>query len=105
MHGNVFGPVRHFKLGSAECEHLFSAAGRMVNPLRHQHEAQIIGMCQVVRSWLRTGIIHELDPFFISVDEEKVDLELAQMPDQQLEGWATKWLTEMASVQDEMGAR
>uniref|UniRef100_A0A0D2YIF5 HAT C-terminal dimerisation domain-containing protein n=1 Tax=Fusarium oxysporum (strain Fo5176) TaxID=660025 RepID=A0A0D2YIF5_FUSOF len=64
---------------SAECERLFSAAGRMVNPLRYQLEAQIIGMCQVLRSWLRAGIIHELDPFFISVDEEKVDLELAQI--------------------------
>ena len=64
---------------SAECERLFSAAGRMVNPLRHQLEAQVIGMCQVLRSWLRAGIIHELDPFFISVDEEKVNLELAQM--------------------------
>ncbi|KAG7403263.1 putative AC9 transposase [Fusarium oxysporum f. sp. rapae] len=90
---------------SAECERLFSAAGRMVNPLRHQLEAQIIGMCQVLRSWLRAGIIHELDPFFISVDEEKVNLELAQMSDQQLEGWATKWLTQVVGVQDEMGAR
>ncbi|PNP52918.1 hypothetical protein FNYG_15795 [Fusarium nygamai] len=90
---------------SAECERLFSAAGRMVNPLRHQLEAQIIGMCQVLRSWLRAGIIHELDPFFISVVEEKVGLELAQMSDQQLEGWATKWLTQVVGVQDEMGAR
>ncbi|KAM5528342.1 hypothetical protein FOXYSP1_19611 [Fusarium oxysporum f. sp. phaseoli] len=90
---------------SAECERFFSAAGRMVNPLRHQLEAQIIGMCQVLRSWLRAGIIHELDPFFISVDEEKVNLELAQMSDEQLEGWATKWLTQVVGVQDGMGAR
>ncbi|KAG7414965.1 hypothetical protein Forpi1262_v016895 [Fusarium oxysporum f. sp. raphani] len=90
---------------SAECERLFSAAGRMVNPLRYQLEAQIIGMCQVLRSWLRAGIIHELDPFFISVDEEKANLELAQMSDQQLEGWATKWLTQVVGVQDEMGVR
>jgi hypothetical protein len=61
-------------------------------------------MCQVLRSWLRAGIIHDLDPFFISIDEERVNLELAPMSDQQLEGWATKWLTEVASVQDEMEA-
>lgn len=89
---------------SAECERLFSAAGRMVNPLRHQLEAQIIGMCQVLRSWLRAGIINDLDPFFISVNEEQVDMELAQMSGQQLEEWATKWLTQMESVQEEMEA-
>lgn len=89
---------------SAECERLFSAAGRMVNPLRHQLEAQIIGMCQVLRSWLRAGIIYNLDPFFIPVNEEQIDRELAQMSGQQLEGWATKWLTQIASVQEEMEA-
>ncbi|KAJ0131342.1 Uncharacterized protein HZ326_25565 [Fusarium oxysporum f. sp. albedinis] len=57
------------------CERLFSAAGRMVNPLRHQLEAQNIGMCQVLRSWLTAGIIHDFDPFLVSVDEEKVNIE------------------------------
>ncbi|KAM5529009.1 hAT family dimerization domain protein [Fusarium oxysporum f. sp. phaseoli] len=42
---------------SAECERLFSAAGRMVTPLRSRLEAQVIGTCQVLRSWLRAGII------------------------------------------------
>ncbi|KAJ6436908.1 P-loop containing nucleoside triphosphate hydrolase protein [Purpureocillium lavendulum] len=89
---------------SAECERLFSAAGRMVSPLRHQLEAQIVGMCQVLRSWLRAGIIHDLDPLFISVIEERTDVELAQMSDQQLEGWATKWLTPVANVYEELEA-
>ncbi|KFA68929.1 hypothetical protein S40285_05419 [Stachybotrys chlorohalonatus IBT 40285] len=72
---------------SAEYERLFLASGRIVNPLCRQLEAQIIRMCQVLRSWLRAGIIHDLDPIFISVQEEKVNVELAQMSDQQLEGW------------------
>jgi hypothetical protein len=61
-------------------------------------------MCQVLRSWLRAGIIHDLDPFFISVNEEQVDIELGQMSGQQLEEWATKWLTQVASFQEEMEA-
>jgi hypothetical protein len=77
----------------------------MVNPLHHQLETQIIGMCLLLRSWLRAGIIHELDSFFISVDEEKVDIELAQMSDQQLEGWATKWVIKVVGVENEKGAR
>lgn len=76
----------------------------MVSPLRHQLEAQIIGMCQVLRSWLRAGIIHDLDPFFISVNEEQVDNELAKMSGQELEAWATKWLTQITSVQEEIEA-
>ncbi|KAM4068002.1 restless-like transposase [Hirsutella rhossiliensis] len=86
---------------SAECERLFSAAGRMVNPLRNRLEAQTIGMCQVLRSWLRAGIIQDLDPFFISVEEETNNLELAQMSDQEVEEWATKWLTRVASALEE----
>lgn len=54
---------------SAECERLFSAAGRMVTPLRSRLDAQVIGTCQVLRSWLRAGIIRDLDPFFVSAAE------------------------------------
>ncbi|KAH7459997.1 hypothetical protein FOMA001_g19780 [Fusarium oxysporum f. sp. matthiolae] len=46
---------------SAECERLFAAAGRMVTPLRSRLDADIIGMCQVLRSWLRAGVIDDLD--------------------------------------------
>jgi hypothetical protein len=55
---------------SAECERPFPAAGRMVTPLRSRLEAQVIGTCQILRSWLRAGIIRDLDPFFVSVAEE-----------------------------------
>ncbi|RYC79205.1 hypothetical protein BFJ63_vAg17916 [Fusarium oxysporum f. sp. narcissi] len=46
---------------SAECERMFAAAGRMVTPLRNRLDADIIGMCQVLRSWLRAGVIDDLD--------------------------------------------
>jgi hypothetical protein len=64
---------------SAECERLFSAAGRMVTPLRSQLEARVIGTCQVLRSRLRAGIIRDLDPFFVSVAEEQDNLKMAHM--------------------------
>ncbi|KAG5776065.1 hypothetical protein H9Q73_010264 [Fusarium xylarioides] len=46
---------------SAECERMFAAAGRMVTPLRNRLDADIIGMCQVLRSWLRARVINDLD--------------------------------------------
>jgi hypothetical protein len=58
---------------SAECERLFSAAGLMVTPLRNQLEANTIEICQVLRSWLRAGIIDELDPLLVSVIEEEAE--------------------------------
>jgi hypothetical protein len=54
---------------SAECERLFAAAGRMVTPLRSRLDADIIGICQVLRSWLRDGVIDELDELFLPVEE------------------------------------
>lgn len=50
---------------SAECERLFSAAGRMVTPLRSQLEASTIAICQVLRSWLQAGIVEEVDPILL----------------------------------------
>jgi hypothetical protein len=55
---------------SAECERLFSAAGRIVTPLWSRLNAQVIETCQVLRLWLRAGIIRDLDPFFVLVAEE-----------------------------------
>ncbi|RKK54495.1 hypothetical protein BFJ69_g17770 [Fusarium oxysporum] len=61
----------------------------MVTPLRSRLEAQVIGTCQVLRSWLRAGIIRDLDPFFVSVAEEKDNLKMAHMTDDELQEWAT----------------
>lgn len=46
---------------SAECERLFSAAGLMVTPLRNRMDAGTIGLIQTLRSWLRAGIIKDVD--------------------------------------------
>jgi hypothetical protein len=46
---------------SAECERVFSAAGKMVIPLRTSLEAQTIGICRVLRSWYRADILHGKD--------------------------------------------
>jgi hypothetical protein len=86
---------------SAECERLFSAAGRMVTPLRSRLEAQVIGTCQVLRSWLRAGIIRDLDPFFVSVAEEKDNLKMAHMTDDELQEWATAWLENVVECHQE----
>ncbi|ENH63533.1 hypothetical protein FOC1_g10000098, partial [Fusarium oxysporum f. sp. cubense race 1] len=86
---------------SAECERLFSAAGTMVTPLRSPLEAQVIGTCQVLRSWLRAGIIRDLDPFFVSVAEEKDNLKMAHMTDDELQEWATAWLENVVECHQE----
>jgi hypothetical protein len=75
---------------SAECERLFSAAGRMVTPLRNQLEASTIAICQVLRSWLQAGIVEEVDPILLdkadgtvgesSVEEEPVRQWLSGVP-------------------------
>lgn len=58
---------------SAECERLFSAAGRMVTAQRGNLDSNTIGMCQVLRSWLRAGVIQKLDPLFYGVADEEED--------------------------------
>ncbi|EXU95447.1 reverse transcriptase domain protein [Metarhizium robertsii] len=57
---------------SAECERLFSAAGRMITPLRNQLEASTIAICQVLRSWLQAGIVDEVDPILLDKADEAV---------------------------------
>jgi hypothetical protein len=46
---------------SAEGERLFSAGGRMVVPIRSRLEANMIGMAQCLRSWLRSGLVDDLE--------------------------------------------
>jgi hypothetical protein len=80
---------------SAECERLFSAAGRMVTPLRNQLEASTIAICQVLRSWLQAGIVEEVDPMLLdkaddtmgekSVEEKSVSEWLRGLPMQMRE--------------------
>jgi hypothetical protein len=77
---------------SAECERLFSAAGRMAVPSRSLLDAQIISICQVSRSWYRAGIVKELDPMLISWREEEQIYEGLGMSDGELAEQATAWL-------------
>ncbi|KAG7000877.1 putative AC transposase [Fusarium oxysporum f. sp. conglutinans] len=58
---------------SAECERMFAAAGRMVTPLRNRLDADIIGMCQVLRSWLRAGVIDDLDVSLLPTENGRGD--------------------------------
>jgi hypothetical protein len=44
----------------------------MVTSQRNQLEARTIGICQVLRSWLRAGIIDELDPIFVYMADEYI---------------------------------
>lgn len=46
---------------SAEVERLFSSIGNMVSDQRHGLDAMIISIAQVLRSWIRAGIIEQLD--------------------------------------------
>lgn len=74
---------------SAECERLFSAAGRMVTPLRSQLEASTIAICQVLRSWLQAGIVEEVDPILLKKADETVTRQLVD------ENAAGEWLRDL----------
>jgi hypothetical protein len=77
---------------SAECERMFSAAGQMVVPQRSNLQARTVGMCQVLRSWLRAGIINDLDPLFLSIIEEKKELEGINLNDDEFRRRELSWL-------------
>jgi hypothetical protein len=77
---------------SAECERLFSAAVQMVVPQRSNLPARTIGMCQVLRSWFRAGIIKDLDPLFLSIKEEKRELERIYLNDDEVRSQELAWL-------------
>jgi hypothetical protein len=44
---------------SAECERVFSAAGKMVVAERNRLEVEAIAMCQVLRLWYLAGVIKD----------------------------------------------
>lgn len=73
---------------SAECERAFSAAGRMVTPLRNSLEAQTIGICQVLRSWYQAGIFQGEDSNILllapqdGVSDDKAGLHLLESDDE-----------------------
>jgi hypothetical protein len=46
---------------SAECERLFSAVGLMITAIRNRLDASTVGLVQILRSWLKAGIIDRLE--------------------------------------------
>lgn len=79
---------------SAECKRLFSAAGKMVSGLRTNLDAEIIAICQVLRSWYRAGLIKDLDPLLKSHLENKLDGGCGTLSDDELALAESKWLLE-----------
>jgi hypothetical protein len=65
---------------SAECERVFSAAGKMLVAERNRLEVEAIAMCQVLRSWYLAGVTKDsntsLEPLQVSEgggDDENSD--------------------------------
>ena len=87
---------------SAECERLFSAAGKMVSGLRTDLDAEIIAICQVLRSWYRAGLIKDLDPLLNSHVESKLDAAYGTLSDNELALAESKWLLEGEDSADEV---
>ena len=54
--------------------------------------AQTIGMCQVLRSWYRAGIVSDLNPLFFSIVEEKRQLEGLKLSDDQFKARELSWI-------------
>ncbi|RKK06426.1 hypothetical protein BFJ65_g4629 [Fusarium oxysporum f. sp. cepae] len=79
---------------SAECERLFSAAGKMVSGLRTNLDAEIIAICQILRSWYRAGLIKDLDPLLKSHLESKLDAGCVTLSEDELALAESKWLLE-----------
>ncbi|KAM3561796.1 hypothetical protein ARSEF4850_003029 [Beauveria asiatica] len=87
---------------SAECERMFSAAGRMVTPIRASLDAQIIGICQILRSWLRAGIVGnkgEIGLFSLveNIDPEESALTAADDEARVVHHASSTWLLEKAA--------
>ncbi|KAK7928516.1 hypothetical protein PG985_005514 [Apiospora marii] len=81
---------------SAECERLFSAAGRLLNSPRSSLDIVIVSMCMALRSWLRAGILHdeEVDQAVISVAERVEHDALEQLVYGDQVTRVTQWIAE-----------
>ncbi|KAM0742716.1 hypothetical protein ACQRIT_002893 [Beauveria bassiana] len=63
----------------------------MVSALRTDLDAEIIGICQVLRSWYRAGLIKDLDPLLHSHVETQLDGVYATLSDNELTLAESKW--------------
>ncbi|KAH8199197.1 hypothetical protein TruAng_006666 [Truncatella angustata] len=67
---------------SAECERLFSAARKMMTNQRLSLDAMIVGICQVLRSWYRSGLIPKLDTGLVELAEREAIDALMLIPEE-----------------------
>jgi len=81
---------------SAECERLFSAAGALLDPLRHSLDISIVSQCMALRSWLRAGILQEgeVDQLAVSAAERLESERLQRMEYEQQVAHVTRWVAE-----------
>jgi hypothetical protein len=66
----------------------------MVSWLRTDLDAEIIAICQVLRSWYRVGLVKDLDPLLNSNVESKLDAAYGTLGDDELALAESKWLLE-----------
>lgn len=88
---------------SAECERAFSAAGKMVIPLRASLDAQTIGICQVLRSWYRAGILQgDNDDILPTIMPESIDSNNQAIRESWLEGTSEVDLEGLTEAEDDI---
>ncbi|KAJ0142998.1 hypothetical protein HZ326_14172 [Fusarium oxysporum f. sp. albedinis] len=66
----------------------------MVSGLRTNLDAEIIAICQVLRSWYRAGLIKDLNPLLKSHLESKLDAGCVTLSEDELALAESKWLLE-----------
>jgi hypothetical protein len=57
---------------SAECERLFLSANQIMTPQRIVLNAVILSICQCLKSWFFAGLIENLNPIFMPINDEKL---------------------------------
>lgn len=77
---------------SAECERLFSSAGRLQDASRSRLDIKIVDMSMTLRSWYRAGIINDVDPIFLCVTAEQDRQDATDFTMDEARRRATSWL-------------
>lgn len=78
---------------SAKYERLFSAARRLMTSQRLSLDAMNVGICLVLRSWYRTGLIEDVDLGLIdTAEKEALDALSLLATEDEWAAAATAWL-------------
>ncbi|KAJ8128710.1 hypothetical protein O1611_g4923 [Lasiodiplodia mahajangana] len=62
--------------------------------VRNGMDADIIGICQILRSWYRAGIAKELDKELLSFEKEVKEQNYCSLDNVELKAEESKWLRE-----------